>query len=167
MLEPFKNLVGIFFALSVTVAVMSTQYVYAYSEDPYIYASVEEERLFEWEVTRVIDGDTVGIRVEWGPLELRKLSIRIRGIDTPEKGYRAKCAYEKEQGKIATQFVTDVIADAAATNTPITFGDVSWGKYGGRIIADMYVGTENYSDLILAAGLAKTYDGGTKSSFCD
>ena len=104
---------------------------------------------------------------KWGPLELRKLSIRIRGIDTPEKGYRAKCAYEKEQGKIATQFVTDVIADAAATNTPITFGDVSWGKYGGRIIADMYVGTENYSDLILAAGLAKRYDGGTKSSFCD
>lgn len=167
MLEPFKNIITIFFALSVTVAVMSKQYVYAYNDDPYIFASVEEERLFEWEVTRVIDGDTVGIRVEWGPLELRKLSIRIRGIDTPEKGYRAKCEFEKGQGKLATQFVTDVIADAAATNTPITFGNVSWGKYGGRIIADMYVGTENYSNMILDAGLAVKYDGGTKSSFCD
>ena len=78
---------------------MSKQYVYAYSDDPYIFASVEEERLFEWEVTRVIDGDTVGIRVEWGPLELRKLSIRIRGIDTPEKGYRAKCEFEKNNIK--------------------------------------------------------------------
>ena len=45
-----------------------------------VYASLEEERLFKWEVTRVIDGDTVGILVEWGPLELRKLSVRIRGI---------------------------------------------------------------------------------------
>ena len=145
MLEPLKNIITIFFALSVTVAVMSKQHV---------YASVEEERLFEWEVTRVIDGDTVGIRVEWGPLELRKLSIRIRGIDTPEKGYRAKCEFEKGQGKLATQFVTDVIADAAATNTPITFGNVSWGKYGGRIIVPSYSESNQLNYFV-----ARSYNG--------
>lgn len=153
-MKPILNLVVALFAFSVAFAMTSTQTV---------YASLEEERLFKWEVTRVIDGDTVGILVEWGPLELRKLSVRIRGIDTPEKGYRAKCDYEKEQGKIATQFMLDIV-DSGET---ILFGNPQWGKYGGRIIADMYVGNANYSNLIMEAGLAKWYDGGKKSSFCD
>jgi len=45
-----------------------------------------------YEITRVIDGDTVEIAVDFLPSPLPpKLSIRVMGIDTPEKAPRAQC----------------------------------------------------------------------------
>ncbi len=41
-------------------------------------------------LTRVIDGDTVAFQANWLPDPLKKeLSIRVFGVDTPEKGHRA------------------------------------------------------------------------------
>ena len=42
---------------------------------------------YEWRIVGVVDGDT--IRVEAAPdlpPELARLKVRVRGIDTPEKG---------------------------------------------------------------------------------
>ena len=48
-----------------------------------------------YEITRVIDGDTVEIAVDFLPSPLPpKLSIRVMGIDTPEKAPRAQCDAE-------------------------------------------------------------------------
>ena len=42
-------------------------------------------------LTRVIDGDTVAFQANWLPDPLKKeLSIRVFGVDTPQKGFRAK-----------------------------------------------------------------------------
>jgi endonuclease YncB( thermonuclease family) len=43
-----------------------------------------------FKITRVIDGDTVEFQADFMPDPLpKKLSIRVLGVDTPEKGHRA------------------------------------------------------------------------------
>ena len=55
----------------------------------------EHMKVYDWKITRVIDGDTIEVAAPWLPDPLnKKLSIRIFGVDTPEKGFRAKCDSE-------------------------------------------------------------------------
>jgi endonuclease YncB( thermonuclease family) len=50
-------------------------------------------------ITRVIDGDTVAFQADFLPAPLKKeLSIRVYGVDTPEKGFRAACTSEAQRG---------------------------------------------------------------------
>ena len=45
---------------------------------------------YSWPVVRVVDGDTVKVDASADlPPELASLSVRLRGVDTPEKGRRA------------------------------------------------------------------------------
>ena len=56
-------------------------------------------------ITRVIDGDTVAFQAPFLPAPLKpELSIRVFGVDTPEKGFRAACASEDARGQSATAF---------------------------------------------------------------
>ena len=74
---------------------------------------------YAWPVTRIVDGDT--LRVDAGadiPGELAALSVRIRGIDTPEKGGRAKCESERARGQAATAFTAEAVAGAARIAAP-------------------------------------------------
>ena len=55
---------------------------------------------YAWPVTRVIDGDTVAMDASADmPLELSDLKMQLRGVDTPEKGGRAKCDAERAVGR--------------------------------------------------------------------
>lgn len=50
----------------------------------------------DWEFVKVVDGDTVKFKVKFLPKELgNTLSIRVNGVDTPEKGHRALCEKKK------------------------------------------------------------------------
>ena len=65
-------------------------------------------------LTRVIDGDTVAFQALWLPDPLKKeLSIRVFGVDTPEKGFRAKCPEEDNRGQAASAFTKNAIAQGA------------------------------------------------------
>ena len=47
--------------------------------------------VYDWKINRVVDGDTVEVATPWTPDPLpKKMSIRVFGVDTPEKGFRAK-----------------------------------------------------------------------------
>ena len=68
---------------------------------------------YAWPVVRVVDGDTVAVDASADlPPELAGLSVRLRGVDTPEKGGRAKCTSERQAGQAATAFTEDAIAGA-------------------------------------------------------
>ena len=68
---------------------------------------------YAWPVLRVVDGDTVAVDASADlPPELARLSVRLRGVDTPEKGHRAKCEPEREAGQAATAFTEAAIAEA-------------------------------------------------------
>jgi endonuclease YncB( thermonuclease family) len=57
---------------------------------------------YDAEITRVIDGDTVAFRAPFLPAPLKpELSIRVFGVDTPEKGHRAQCESENARGQAA------------------------------------------------------------------
>ena len=120
---------------------------------------------YSWKVKRVIDGDTLEIEQNFMPDNL-KLKIRILGIDTPEKGWRAKCAKEKILAKKAFDFMQESITNAQNNNIPITFSNLKWGKYGGRLLATVTINNKNLSTELINRGLAKEYHGKKKESWC-
>lgn len=68
---------------------------------------------YEWPVLRVVDGDTVAVDASTDiPPELARLSVRLHGVDTPEKGYRTRCDSEREAGQAATEFTKATIETA-------------------------------------------------------
>ena len=121
---------------------------------------------FSWPVTKVTDGDTIQVAPDWLPEGL-KLSIRVLGVDTPEKAPRAKCEKEAELGKKATEFTTKTVNEALAKKAPITFSNIEWDKYGGRMLAKVNIDGQDLTTLLIQNGLAREYHGEAKASWCN
>ena len=112
---------------------------------------------YAWPVTRVIDGDTVALDASADmPLELSDLKMQLRGVDTPEKGGRAKCDAERAAGRAATAFTRSAIAEARR----IAVRDPAWGKWGGRIVAVLMLDDHSLAAALIAAGHGRAYGGG-------
>lgn len=117
---------------------------------------------YEWPVVRVIDGDTVQVDASADmPAELASLRVRLRGVDAPETR-RPKCESERQAGKVATAFTKAALAKASS----IIVRDPSWGKYGGRVIADLVLDGEILSAMLVAAGHGRPYAGGKRQVWC-
>jgi len=117
-----------------------------------------------YEITRVIDGDTVEIAVDFLPEPLPpKLSIRVIGIDTPEKAPRAQCDAEADLAKKASAFTKKAVAEA----TEIEVDILKWDKYGGRVLGDIYIDRQSLAEMLIAAKLARPYKGDAKQSWCE
>lgn len=117
-----------------------------------------------YKINRVIDGDTVEIAVDFLPAPLPpKLSVRILGIDTPEKEPRAKCEAEAEKAKLAKRFTQRAIEEADR----IDFNIREWDKFGGRVLGLVFIDGQNLGDMLIEAGLARPYKGEAKSSWCE
>lgn len=115
-------------------------------------------------VTHVIDGDTVAIEAKWIPLPMKpQIAVRVYGVDTPEKSYRAKCEKEAELGEKATEFTKGLIAKAKAIE--VTF--YSWDKYGGRVLGDLLLDKKSLRASLINNGFAREYYGDAKQSWCD
>jgi endonuclease YncB( thermonuclease family) len=117
---------------------------------------------FAWQVLAVKDGDTLSVQLPGLPEALNPVAIRVRGIDTPEKGGRAKCTAERELAARATSFTRAWVQRGKR----IEFGAPSWDKYGGRIDADVWIDGALLSERLIAAGLARRYDGGKRTGWC-
>ena len=115
-------------------------------------------------ITRVIDGDTVGIQATWLPAPLKpELSIRVFGVDTPEKGFRAQCPSEAQRGEAASAFTKAAVAQA--TQRQIILMD--WDKYGGRVLGDVLLNGQSLRQMLIAQGFAREYYGEAKTSWCN
>lgn len=119
--------------------------------------------IYDVVITRVVDGDTVAFRADWLPEPLKKeLSIRIFGVDTPEKGHRAQCPSEAQRGEMATAFTKQVVA-AAKTRQIALMG---WDKYGGRVLGDVILNGQSLRQMLIQNGFAREYYGDAKQSWC-
>ena len=117
-----------------------------------------------YEITRVIDGDTVEIAVDFLPEPLPpRLSIRVMGIDTPEKAPRAQCDAEAALAKKATAFTKNAVANALEVEVVI----LKWDKYGGRVLGEVYLDHQSLAESLVSAGLARHYKGDAKQSWCE
>jgi len=106
------------------------------------------------------DGDTCYITIPVLPSRLKKMSVRILGIDTPE--IRGKCPEEKNLALRARIFANKVFKEAKN----IEYKNLRWGKYGGRLLSNVYLDGKLYSNLVIEKGLARPYDGGIKHGWC-
>ena len=117
---------------------------------------------YKWPVMRVIDGDTVEVDASTDlPPELATIRVRLRDADIPET-WRPKCDSERKAGRAATAFVKRTIATAGS----LIVRNPSWGKYGGRVIADLILDGRSLSAMLIEAGHGRPYDGGKRGSWC-
>jgi endonuclease YncB( thermonuclease family) len=115
-------------------------------------------------ITRVIDGDTVAFQAPFLPAPLKQeLSIRVFGVDTPEKGFRAKCPSEDARGQAATNFTKAQIN--ASSKRQIVLMD--WDKYGGRVLGDVLLDGKSLRMMLIQNGFAREYYGEAKTSWCE
>jgi endonuclease YncB( thermonuclease family) len=126
----------------------------------YLHAQTSE--LYDWKVSRVLDGDTVEVIVDFLPKELgNRLLIRIWGVDTPEKGWRAKTDNERQKGLDATEFTKQLVKDAKIIKINI----ISWDKFGGRVLGDLVIDGKSLRSLLLSNGYAREYYGEKKQNW--
>lgn len=118
--------------------------------------------LYQWKVIRVIDGDTIEVEAPFLPKEL-KLSVRVLGIDTPEKGGRAKCKAEADLAIKASKFTENFFK---RLGNKANFGDIQWDKFGGRVLANVGYGESNLAEELIDRGFARIYNGEKKKSWC-
>ncbi len=126
------------------------------------FAAEQDNPRYAWRVIGIKDGDTLAVDLPGLPASLNPVAVRLRSVDTPESGGRAKCAAERELAERATRFTRGAIAAARR----IEFGLPSWDKYGGRIDAEVWVDGKRLADQLVAAGLARPYDGAKRGSWC-
>ncbi len=113
------------------------------------------------EVVRVIDGDTVELRVHLWPGLTRKIKLRLAGVNTPETHRAPEC--EKRLGRKAADFTRRFLAGAPL----VRVSDIRLGKYAGRALGRLEVpGRGDLGAALLAAGLAREYHGGHRGRWC-
>ena len=112
------------------------------------------------EVIEVIDGDTFLARAKVWPGHEVTVSVRLRGIDAPER--KAKCDAERvaaEEARLALEYVL--------ASAPVEIRNISGDKYFARVIAD--AGNDDVPDaasFMLDVDLARPYGGGKRQGWC-
>jgi len=118
---------------------------------------------YEAQILRVSDGDTVVIAATFLPAPLKpELAIRIFGVDTPEKGFRAKCPAEDQRGQAASAFTKKWVESSKSRQVTL----YSWDKFGGRVLGDIILDGKSLRSGLIANGFAREYFGEAKGSWC-
>jgi endonuclease YncB( thermonuclease family) len=120
--------------------------------------------IYDFPLTRVIDGDTVAFQATFLPPPLKQeLSIRVFGVDTPEKGHRAMCPQEAQRGEAATAFTKAQINASQKRQVAL----MDWDKYGGRVLGDVLLDGKSLRAMLIQNGFAREYYGEAKQSWCN
>ena len=118
---------------------------------------------YDAKIIRVNDGDTVVISAPFLPAPLKpELAVRVFGVDTPEKGFRAQCPQEDKRGQEATIFTKNAVTKSTKHQV-IIYG---WDKFGGRILGDMILDGYSLRTLLISNNYAREYYGEAKQSWC-
>ena len=118
---------------------------------------------YDAQILKVSDGDTVVIAAPFLPAPLKpQLAVRIYGVDTPEKGFRAKCESENQRGLAATEFTKQAV-NASAQRQVVLY---DWDKFGGRVLGDIILNGQSLRAMLIANGFAREYYGEAKQSWC-
>lgn len=117
---------------------------------------------YDYKVTGVYDGDTFYIEMSGLPPELRRIGVRVRGIDTAE--VKGKCNEERRTANGAKLFTTRMLK---LSGNSVTLQGLKWDKYGGRVGADVYLANgESLAHLMIMQGYARPYTGGKRAGWC-
>ena len=119
---------------------------------------------YDANILRVSDGDTIVIESPFLPAPLKKeLAVRIFGVDTPEKGFRAKCPQEDQRGQAASAFTKQQVANSQKRQVVL----YDWDKFGGRVLGDIILNGQSLRAMLIQNGFAREYYGDAKGSWCN
>jgi endonuclease YncB( thermonuclease family) len=111
-------------------------------------------------VLKVIDGDTIVVRARIWLGQDVETRVRLAGVDAPE--LRGACLRERALAQAARKRIAEMIDGAV-----VKLNDIRQDKFGGRVVADVRtVAGDDLAALLIAHGLARAYDGGTRASWC-
>ena len=112
------------------------------------------------DVIRTVDGDTFEARVHLEPGLDLNTRVRLRGIDAPE--LKASCPEELQMAEAASMALRGLLGEGG-----VTISNIGPDKYAGRVVADVATKkTGNVSAALLAAGHARSYNGGHRNGWC-
>jgi len=112
------------------------------------------------DVIRTVDGDTFEARVHVSPGLDLNTRVRLRGIDAPE--LKAACPEELQMAEAASTALRGLLGEGG-----VTISNIGPDKYSGRVVADVATKkTGNVSAALLAAGHARSYNGGHRNGWC-
>jgi endonuclease YncB( thermonuclease family) len=113
---------------------------------------------------RVTDGDTVVFKASFLPAPLKQeLALRVFGVDTPEKGFRAKCESEAQRGAAASAFTKQAVMNSKTHQVVL----MDWDKFGGRVLGDLLLDGKSLRQMLIANNYAREYYGEAKQSWCN
>ncbi len=128
------------------------------------FSSASLANPYDWKIIRVADGDTVVFEAPFMPAPLKpQLSLRVLGVDTPEKGGRAACPAEAEAALKASAFTKNEVANAKKVQIELKEHD----KFGGRVLGDVIIDGQKLSEMLIKNGHARPYFGDKKKSWCE
>ena len=112
-------------------------------------------------IVRIIDGDTLIVKVRiWLDQEV-ETRVRLSGIDTPE--IHGRCPEEKRMAQRARAFVEQI-----AGSDEVFLHDVQYGKFARRVVARVSSARSlNFASTLVRSGLARPYDGKKRMSWCN
>ena len=112
------------------------------------------------DVIRTVDGDTFEARVHLEPGLDLNTRVRLRGIDAPE--LKASCPEELQMAEAASAALRGLLGEGE-----VTISNIGPDKYSGRVVADVATRkTASVSAALLAAGHARSYNGGHRNGWC-
>jgi micrococcal nuclease len=127
-----------------------------------LISSAQASEPATWKIATVHDGDTFEVIIPDLPPKLQRVGIRVRGVDTPEMGGKAKCATERILANQAREFTVAFLGYG-----PLQLEDLEWDKYGGRVDAQVLVDGKDLAPALIAAGLGHPYSGkGKRAGWC-
>jgi endonuclease YncB( thermonuclease family) len=84
-----------------------------------------------------------------------------------EKAPRAKCEKENILAQKASNYTKNSIEKAQKNHQKITFSEIKWDKYGGRIVAKVMIDNSELGQELVRRGLARIYRGDKKKTWCN
>ena len=112
-------------------------------------------------VTDAYDGDTLSVEATIWPDLVWTGNVRVRGVDTPE--IRGECDIENRWAIASRNFVLNLLLDET-----IVLADVENDKYGGRVLAAIYlVDGRSLSDVLIEGNYGRAYEGDERGDWCD
>jgi micrococcal nuclease len=119
---------------------------------------------YDAQILKVNDGDTIIIAAPFLPAPLKpQLAVRVFGVDTPEKGFRAKCEVENQRGLAASEFTKNAVAKSIKRQVIL----YDWDKFGGRVLGDIILDGQSLRAMLIKNGFAREYYGEAKQSWCN
>ena len=112
---------------------------------------VNDKYLYEAELIRVVDGDTIDAWIDLGFNITVRRRIRLWGINAPET--RTLDLEEKREGKLAKARLEEILS---INRGSFSVKSIGVDKYG-RCLGEVYLQDVNINKQLLAEGLVEVY----------